>query len=452
MDDKKYKSIHDIQGTTVNRLSTGLSELDWVYGSTDNVFGIPEKSISLWSGPSGTGKSRLAIQVIKSLFSIDKNYKVLYFQGEVPLENFASYVGADPETHRNLYVSDFFDMFSMEEIIKELRPHIIFIDSVNKVEDFKKHGGDYIIDGDSDNNLLGFKALCNKYDCILCMLGQVNQDGSNKGGTSLTHAVDVHLSFSPILEDKNRFKIEIGEKNRYGKKAGVWAIFEHDESGVHEVTTNRFYDEDWCKKKGKERFLTEEELEEDMQRLKKCWEELQKSEEEIKKNEESCSLDSLSGISDYLGSSQNRQKTRSKNTYNQPQKEGRKDMSIEEVRETMRKCKGFDPNTLPNPKRGFLGRMRRAAYLNYMYGQRPNRDYSRMYANGDLELNDYWEIAERELDNVAARHIASNTNLADKIASNQEALLEHTISQGMTWLYPRFENKLDEISQKIKKD
>ena len=70
--------------------------------------------------------------------------------------------------------------------------------------------------------------------------------------------------------------------------------------------------------------------------------------------------------------------------------------------------------------------------------------------SGDLELEDYLEVRARNA--IINSPAYQNQQLADMIASNMEELERRKISQAMTWLVPRFEDKLDEISQKIKKD
>jgi len=449
---KKYSSINDIKGTSVRRLVTGLPELNWIYGNTNKAYGIPEKTISLWSGPSGTGKSRLAIKTIKSLFSRNENWKILYFQGEVPLENFASYVGADSVKHRNLFVSDVFTMADIESSIKELRPHIVLIDSVNKVYDFKKHGGDYIIDGSPEDNIIGLKSVCNKYDVIIIMLGQVNQNGSNKGGTSLTHAVDIHLSFLPVKGDKDKFRVEVGEKQRYGKRT-PWAIFGHNKDGVFEVTENRYYDKDWCNIHGiSVRSKTDSRItesanydNEDLANLRKSWEKA--FPENARKSQKPTNLpevDKLNKGLEALAEDQ-RKNTPVVNrsiTPNTAQKSNKNGMGH------------IGDNKIPIKNRGFFNRLLHKAYKNYMYGcsskvNPMGYDYARMLKNGDLEFEDMIHVHAYQ--QMVSSPEYQQQQLADRIAENQEALERRKISQAMTWLVPRFEEKLDQISDKLGK-
>jgi len=69
-------------------MSIGINELDWIYGGSGRSWGLPQGKISLWSGPSGTGKSRSLITVAKNMSYM--GYRVMYFQNEVTLPDFRS--------------------------------------------------------------------------------------------------------------------------------------------------------------------------------------------------------------------------------------------------------------------------------------------------------------------------------------------------------------------------
>jgi hypothetical protein len=270
----------------------------------------------------------------------------------------------------------------MEEAIEELRPDLVFIDSVNKVYDFKKHGGDYLIDGSPEDNLLGFREVCNRFGTTVIFIGQVNQDGSNKGGTSLDHAVDIHFLFSKVQDQKKQFKVEIGVKQRYGSR-DPWAIFEHNEDGVVEITRNRFYDEVWCKKSNESI-----RIDLDLENVHFDF-----AEKEIgapnKKNEELNIVDTI---------------------------------ALNE-----------------KPKKGFFRR----------WFSRLSGGHNPVNSNG-VDLNTAIQMASQSafMNSKEYKKLVLNNQLS----VNNEEIQRRSISQAMYWLVPRFEKKLDEISQKIKKD
>lgn len=243
-----YISLANIELSPVDRISSGCLELDWMFGfskiSEESAkWGIPMKTISLISAQNGTGKSRMASTLAKSF--AERGMSVLYFQGEMPLENFVDKIQADPHIHKNFYLSEENSLDKMTAIIYDAKPNIVIIDSVNQIYEFKfcgKHSADIIIDGDETH--IGLRKVCNDNNTIIILLGQLNLDGSSKGGSSLPHLVDISFNLEPCKEKKKEFKMSIWTKNRYGKK-GPETIWEHRYEGCFCISNNRLEDEDW---------------------------------------------------------------------------------------------------------------------------------------------------------------------------------------------------------------
>jgi len=208
---------------------------------------MPVGKISLWSGASGIGKSRLCIDVAKNIARSGPLYKVLYFLTEADLSDFASWSN-DTSRYSNIYCSGENSISSMIDIMYEVRPHIIFIDSVNEIEEFEngnKKESRRLIHG--NDGFPGLRQVCNDLGCHLILLGQLNQDGKTiKGGTSLPHLVDVALNIDRE-DDSNRaeFAVSVGVKNRYGNSNGS-GLWRHEEQGVVSISDRRIYDKDWC--------------------------------------------------------------------------------------------------------------------------------------------------------------------------------------------------------------
>jgi predicted ATP-dependent serine protease len=258
---KRYVPLSEIRSEPVGRLTTGFDELDFMYGfSTWNtnpsqtVWGIPFGSISLWAGESGTGKSRLAIgvavfvsQCYRYISQKEKqNLKVLYFQTESELQDFAGWV-KDSSKYPNIFCSGENKIDEIIDIIYEVKPNLIFIDSVNEIEEFSTKAR-RLINGEGGKP--GLKKACKDIDeCNVILLGQLNQDGSIKGGTSLPHLVDI--AFNLTKDDKvskSVFDMNIGSKHRYGRRDDhIKTQWLHIDLGVISFSANRLYDEIWCK-------------------------------------------------------------------------------------------------------------------------------------------------------------------------------------------------------------
>jgi len=259
---QKCISLSKIKSNPIVRDTTGIPELDFIYGYSFfpdcTLWGLPEGKISLWAAESGTGKSRIAIEVCRNMSQIYFNSKILYFQTEAEIEDFASWV-PDPSRYKNIFCSGEDRIKKIINIIYQERPKIVFIDSVNEIADFEngnKKEARRLIHGitDEKGNIIeiGIRKVCHDVGCHLIFLGQLNQNGTIKGGTSLPHLVDIALDLTKCyIEDKKGFDIKIGIKHRHGRSdkdiCGKWL---HTDAGVKCISKNRDFDEIWCKNHG----------------------------------------------------------------------------------------------------------------------------------------------------------------------------------------------------------
>ena len=233
--------LSEIEAKPVMRIRTGFSDLDSVYGFSDlpeHNIGMPMGKISLWAGQSGVGKSRLCIEVAKRIFRNYHDGKILYFLTESDMSDFASWA-KDTAQYNRIYCSGENKIDEMIKIIYEVRPHIIFIDSVNEIDEFEngnKREARRLINGVDD--IPGLKQAANNTGAHIILLGQINQDGKTiKGGTSLPHLVDIALNIVKT-DEVGVFRVEVGTKHRYGSTENV-ALFRHTKDGVIEYEVMR---------------------------------------------------------------------------------------------------------------------------------------------------------------------------------------------------------------------
>lgn len=244
--------VNELKNEVLGRASTGFEELDWIYGfSTDftgTSWGIPEKTISLWAGSKGTGKSRICIEVARKM--ANNGWKILYFQNEVPLSTFAGWVKRRGIINSNFRISDESNLKGMVDIITMDRPHIVIVDSINMLEEYRsgtKTDIQRIIDG--YDGIPGFRTLCKELGIHVIFIAQLNQDNTVKGSTTLGHLADIEIY---IKKDKNGYVgVSVGEKHRYGRTGKNFCTWwEHEEEGVKCISRNRLIDEKWCECKG----------------------------------------------------------------------------------------------------------------------------------------------------------------------------------------------------------
>ena len=115
-------SIKEISTTDEIRYKTGLSELDRVLGG-----GIVKGSLVLLGGDPGIGKSTILLQICEHL---GKEHKILYVSGEESkrqLKLRASRLNVDSD---NLYIQTQTDVELISETIRQDKPDLVMIDSI----------------------------------------------------------------------------------------------------------------------------------------------------------------------------------------------------------------------------------------------------------------------------------------------------------------------------------
>jgi len=250
-----YLSIAEINQEPVKRIPTGIDELDWLYGLSKAprykpIWGIPVGKLSLWAGAAGVGKSRAAIELAKCL--ANNGYRVLYFQLESDLSTFSNEVKkGDISNPNNFLVSDTKSLSEMLHIIQQVKPKVVFVDSINMLNEFGSGTSKEIksiIEG--DNRQRGFRDICNELRIHAIFLGQLNKNGETKGSSSLPHLVDIVFQIEPLGID-GYFVIRVSPKHRYGRTGEQYVTYwEHLPDGVRCDSEHRLADHLWCETHG----------------------------------------------------------------------------------------------------------------------------------------------------------------------------------------------------------
>jgi len=244
--------ISEIPSEVIRRASTGFLEIDWLYGYTPyqngaKLWGIPKGKITLLSGVSGVGKSRLSIALAISLSN--QGFKVLYFQNEVDLSTFSGWVKNKVNSPDKFRASDKINMIEQIKTIIEDKPHFVFVDSINQIQEYgsgSKKNIKNIIEGEDGES--GFRSICKKYGSHIIFLSQINKDkaASIKGSTTLPHLIDITLNAVWADENKTAFIVKVGMKNRCGRTGESFkTLWEHTETGVKCISNSRNSDMMW---------------------------------------------------------------------------------------------------------------------------------------------------------------------------------------------------------------
>lgn len=253
-----YQDVNNVVSRPVRRAETPIQELNWLYGVTEPTWGIPMRKMSVWAAAGGVGKSRLAITLAKKLTTIGVPYKgrpypieVLYFQNEVDVSTFKSWVGSGSKIPPNkLFVSTDCSVDEQIKTIMNVKPYIVIIDSIQMLYEFSgasDNGIKAIINGTKEK--MGYRDILKKLNCHIIFISQLTKAGDPKGSTMITHLADQVFLLSKL--DKifpDRFVFRVGDKNRCGRVGEQFTSWwQHLDDGVVCESDFRLEDEKWCK-------------------------------------------------------------------------------------------------------------------------------------------------------------------------------------------------------------
>ena len=217
------QKLSAIQQKDLLRTDTGIGELDRVLGG-----GLVEGSAVLVGGEPGIGKSTLMLQAANI---ISKERRVLYVSGEESLSQIklrAQRLGLYSD---NLYIVNETDLVRIIEHIKELKPYMAVIDSIQTVynPEFLQNAGTVTQVKESASALT---ALAKSTGVSVFIIGHITKEGVIAGPKVLEHIVDSVIYFEGQKESPLRILRAI--KNRFGATDEV-GIFSMEKDGLKEV-------------------------------------------------------------------------------------------------------------------------------------------------------------------------------------------------------------------------
>jgi len=230
--------LPQIETTDVQRLPTGLGELDRVLGG-----GFVPGSVVLLGGDPGIGKSTLLLQAAANLAR--RGQVVLYVSSEESAHQTrlraerlfepASGEEGGPEASlaglHHLYVLADTNLARIVEQARKIRPQVMVLDSIQMV---------YKADLEaSPGTVAQLRRCCMELVQVakisgmaIALVGHVTKDGQLAGPKLLEHLVDAVLSFDGDRHHAHR--VVRGIKNRFGTTLEV-GLFEMTGRGLEEV-------------------------------------------------------------------------------------------------------------------------------------------------------------------------------------------------------------------------
>lgn len=216
-------SIKEISTSDEIRYSTGSKELDRVLGG-----GIVKGSLVLLGGDPGIGKSTILLQICQYL---GKNLKILYVSGEESKRQIKLRAERLNVNSDNLSVLTQTDVELIGETIRQDKPGIVMIDSIQtmSLEELSSSPGSVTQVRESTNYLM---RVAKNLDIPMIVVGHVNKEGSIAGPKVLEHIVDAVLHFEG--DKQMSYRILRAVKNRYGSTNEI-GVFEMTDTGLLEV-------------------------------------------------------------------------------------------------------------------------------------------------------------------------------------------------------------------------
>ncbi|MBS4535024.1 DNA repair protein RadA [Clostridium sp. D2Q-14] len=219
-----YKKLKEVRIEEEERTSTKINELDRVLGG-----GIVKGSLILVGGDPGIGKSTLLIQVANNLSIKDK--KVLYISGEESAKQIKIRADRLNVNSDNLYIISETNMGLIDNVIKDLSPDILIVDSIQTVyhPDITSAPGSVSQVREVTSKLMN---MAKSKDIATFIVGHVTKQGSIAGPRVLEHMVDTVLYFEG--ERHNAYRVLRAVKNRFGSTNEI-GMFEMRDKGLKEV-------------------------------------------------------------------------------------------------------------------------------------------------------------------------------------------------------------------------
>jgi DNA repair protein RadA/Sms len=220
--------LADVREGPLQRVSTGLAELDRVLGG-----GIVPGSLVLIGGEPGVGKSTLLLQVAGGVAAADR--PVLYATGEespgqVRLRaGRLGLLGRDDVAVAVLATSE---VGAVVEAARSSDPALVVVDSIQTmtVEELDGPAGSV---GQVRESALRLMELAKGSGAAVVLVGHVTKDGSIAGPRTLEHLVDAVIELGG--DRGGVLRVLRSVKNRFGSTDEI-GVFEMRESGLVEVS------------------------------------------------------------------------------------------------------------------------------------------------------------------------------------------------------------------------
>lgn len=217
------RRLEDIELADVQRIPTGMAELDRVLGG-----GLVPGSAILLGGNPGAGKSTLLLQASCNLA---RDMPALYVTGEESPQQVALRARRLGLPMDQLELMAETQVEAILAVLAQKKPRLLVVDSIQVVYSDALTSAPGSVSQVRDC-AASLTRAAKEHGTVLLLVGHVTKDGNLAGPKVLEHMIDC----SVLLEssDDQRFRTLRGQKNRFGA-VNELGIFAMTEQGLREV-------------------------------------------------------------------------------------------------------------------------------------------------------------------------------------------------------------------------
>jgi DNA repair protein RadA/Sms len=216
--------LNSLESSSEIRTPTKIEELDRVLSG-----GIVEGSLILVGGDPGIGKSTILLQICESIGN--QNKKILYISGEESRQQIKLRSERLDIKTENLYLMSETNIDVIEQAVKELKPNLLIIDSIQTMYREEVTSSPGSVTQVRECTSL-FMKIAKGLNISVILVGHVTKEGAIAGPKMLEHMVDTVLYFEG--EKKESYRIIRAVKNRFGSTNEI-GVFEMREKGLFEI-------------------------------------------------------------------------------------------------------------------------------------------------------------------------------------------------------------------------
>jgi DNA repair protein RadA/Sms len=216
--------IQSILTSEEGRMKTGIGEFDRVLGG-----GLVVGTVVLIGGDPGIGKSTLLLQALDRLAR--KGTSVLYVSGEESLRQIKLRANRIDVAAQKLFVLAENSLEKIIEEIKNLKPQVVVIDSIQTLFSLQLQSAPGSI-GQVRESAGKLMVLSKSTNVSTFLIGHVTKEGAIAGPRVLEHIVDTVLYFEG--DRGHPYRILRAVKNRFGSTNEI-GVFEMKDGGLEEV-------------------------------------------------------------------------------------------------------------------------------------------------------------------------------------------------------------------------